>query len=78
MRRLAALASDGKVIELDYSAASVVVSRDTNAKEIEAGRVQIERGSVSILPFPDRTFDIITAVETHYYWPTCQPTCEKS
>ena len=21
------------------------------------------------MPFPDRTFDIVTAVETHYYWP---------
>jgi ubiquinone/menaquinone biosynthesis C-methylase UbiE len=69
VRRLAALASEGKVIGLDYSSASVVVSRDTNAKEIEAGRVQIERGSVAALPFPDRTFDIVTAVETHYYWP---------
>lgn len=69
VRRLAALASEGKVIGLDYSAASVAVSRDTNAKEIEAGRVQIERGSVAALPFPDRTFDIVTAVETHYYWP---------
>ena len=69
VRRLAALASEGNVIGLDYSAASVAVSRDTNAKEIEAGRVQIARGSVAALPFPDRTFDIITAVETHYYWP---------
>ena len=69
VRRLAALASEGKVIGLDYSAASIAVSRDTNAKEIEAGRVHIGRGSVAALPFPDRTFDIVTAVETHYYWP---------
>jgi len=69
VQRLAALASEGKVIGLDYSAASVMVSRNTNAKEIEAGRVQIARGSVAALPFTDRTFDIVTAVETHYYWP---------
>jgi ubiquinone/menaquinone biosynthesis C-methylase UbiE len=69
VQRLAALAPEGKVIGLDYSVASVAVSRDTNAQEIEAGRVQIEQGSVAALPFPDRTFDIITAVETHYYWP---------
>jgi ubiquinone/menaquinone biosynthesis C-methylase UbiE len=67
--RLAALASEGKVIGLDYSAASVTVSRITNAREIEAGRVEIKRGSVAALPFRDRTFDIVTAVETHYYWP---------
>ena len=69
VRKLAALASEGNVIGLDYSAASVAVSRDTNAKEIEAGRVQIERGSVEALPLRDRTFDVVTAVETHYYWP---------
>ena len=69
VRRLAALAPEGKVIGLDYSTASVAVSRDTNAQEIEAGRVKIAQASVAALPFPDRTFDIVTAVETHYYWP---------
>jgi ubiquinone/menaquinone biosynthesis C-methylase UbiE len=69
VRRLAALAPEGKVIGVDYSAASVAVSREINAEEIEAGRVQVEQGSVAALPFPDRTFDIVTAVETHYYWP---------
>jgi ubiquinone/menaquinone biosynthesis C-methylase UbiE len=69
VRKLLALAPEGKVVGLDYSSASVAVSRDTNAHEIEAGRVQIEQGSVAALPFPDRSFDIVTAVETHYYWP---------
>jgi ubiquinone/menaquinone biosynthesis C-methylase UbiE len=69
VQRLAGLASEGKVIGLDYSAASIAVSRNTNAKGIEAGRVQIVLGSVAALPFSDGTFDIVTAVETHYYWP---------
>ena len=69
LRRLAALAPDGKVIGLDYSDASIAVSRETNKAEIEAGHVQLERGSITALPFPDRTFDVVTAVETHYYWP---------
>jgi len=67
--QLAARAPAGKVVGLDYSAASVAVSRETNAGNIQAGRVQIEQGSVAALPFPDRTFDVVTAVETHYYWP---------
>ena len=69
VRRLAALAPEGKVVGLDYSAASVAVSRNTNAQEIRAGRVQIGQGSVAALPFADGTFDTVTAVETHYYWP---------
>ncbi len=69
VRKLASLAPAGKVVGLDYSAASVAVARETNAAEIAAGRVQIEQGSVTALPFPDGAFDVITAVETHYYWP---------
>jgi ubiquinone/menaquinone biosynthesis C-methylase UbiE len=67
--KLVGLAPAGKIIGLDYSAASVAVSRQTNADAIAAGRVQIEQGSVAALPFPDGTFDAATAVETHYYWP---------
>jgi ubiquinone/menaquinone biosynthesis C-methylase UbiE len=33
------------------------------------GRVEIRQGSVSLLPFPDGAFDLITAVETLYFWP---------
>lgn len=69
VNRLATLAPQGRVVGLDYSAASVAVSRTTNAQEMQAGRVQIEEGSVAALPFPDGTFDVVTAVETHYYWP---------
>ncbi len=69
VQRLAALSPEGHVVGLDYSAASVAVARETNAKDIESGRVRIEQGSVAELPFPDRAFDIVTAVETHYYWP---------
>lgn len=69
VQRLAALSPEGQVVGLDYSVASVAVARDTNAKDIETGRVRIEQGTVAELPFPDGTFDIVTAVETHYYWP---------
>lgn len=44
VRRLAALATQGSVVGLDCSAASVAVSRETVAEEIESGRVQIEQG----------------------------------
>jgi ubiquinone/menaquinone biosynthesis C-methylase UbiE len=69
VNKLAGLAPQGRVVGLDYSAASVAVSRSTNAQEMQTGRVQIEEGSVAALPFPDGTFDVVTAVETHYYWP---------
>ena len=67
--KLAAVATEGKVHGIDYAAASVAEAKRTNARWIDSGRVEIRQGSVSHLPFPDRTFDLVTAVETHYYWP---------
>jgi len=36
---------------------------------IQTGRVEIKPASVSQLPFPENKFNLITAVETQYYWP---------
>jgi len=67
--KLAALATQGHVQGIDYSAESVAVSQKLNATAIAAGRVQIQQASVSQLPFADNTFDLVTAVETHFWWP---------
>ena len=67
--RLASIATRGKVYGVDYSEASVATSRETNQRSVAEGRVDIQQASVSQLPFPDATFDLVTAVETHYYWP---------
>jgi len=69
VENLAALATLGMVYGIDYSAGSVAASRARNEQQIKAGRVVIETASVSKLPFPDNKFDLITAVETQYYWP---------
>lgn len=67
--KLAAKALDGKVYGIDFSEESVAAAKRTNAKLIESGRVEIRHGSVSQLPFSDNEFDLITAVETHFWWP---------
>jgi ubiquinone/menaquinone biosynthesis C-methylase UbiE len=69
VRELARITTTGKVYGIDYSEDCVVVARRTNRREIRMGRVEILNGSVSSLPFPDRMFDIVTAVNSHYYWP---------
>jgi SAM-dependent methyltransferase len=69
VNKLAAIATQGKVYGVDYSEESVAFTERTNARWIEAGRVEIRQASVSQLPFPNNTFDVITAVETHYFWP---------
>src|SRR5450432_3149598 len=66
---LAAIATEGKTYGVDYSEESVAVARRENQQSIEACRVEVRQAPVSHLPFPDRMFDLVTAVETHYYWP---------
>jgi SAM-dependent methyltransferase len=67
--RLATIAPQGTVTGIDYSEASLAVARQVNARWIAMGRVVIRQGSVSELPFPDNAFDLVTAVETHFFWP---------
>lgn len=69
LSKLVAAATEGKVYGVDYSEASVAWSKRTNARSMELGRVEVRLGSVSELPFPDSMFDLITAVETHFWWP---------
>ena len=69
MSKLAELATEGKVYGVDHSEASVGSTARTNARQIAAGRVDVRLASVFDLPFADDTFDLVTAVETHFWWP---------
>jgi SAM-dependent methyltransferase len=69
IHKLARIATKGKVFGIDFSDESVAVSRLTNRRFIKMGRVEIQWGSVSSLPFSENMFDLITAVNTHNYWP---------
>jgi SAM-dependent methyltransferase len=69
-RTVRTLAGMAKLVHgVDYSATSVAAARRMNADLIAAGRVDIQQASVSSLPFDDGIFDLVVAVETHYYWP---------
>lgn len=57
-----------KAYGIDYSQLAVKKSEKYNKKEIKQGRVEIKQASVSELPFDDNSFDIVTAVETFYFW----------
>jgi ubiquinone/menaquinone biosynthesis C-methylase UbiE len=67
--KLAAIATRGKVYGIDHSKESVAMATRTNQQWIDAGRVEIREASVSHLPFSAGAFDIVTAVETHFWWP---------
>jgi ubiquinone/menaquinone biosynthesis C-methylase UbiE len=66
--KLADLARNGMVHGIDYAPASVTAARNFNRRLVELGRVSVEEASASALPFADDTFDLVTAVETHFWW----------
>lgn len=72
LRRLAARAPRGHITGLDYSEVSVACSAAFNTDAIAAGRMEVVQGSVERLPFADESFDIITTVESFYFWPQPQ------
>ncbi len=67
--KLAAIVTQGKVYGIDHSAESVAMAMRTNKQWIDIARVEVREASVSRLPFSDGAFDVITAVETHFWWP---------
>ncbi|HEV2400452.1 MAG TPA: class I SAM-dependent methyltransferase [Candidatus Sulfotelmatobacter sp.] len=67
--KLAAMDPLGKVYGIDHSEESVAASKRANARLVREGRVEVHHGSVSRLPFQESTFDLVTAVETHFWWP---------
>jgi len=69
IQKLAALAPHGRLFGVDYAPGSLAASRARNRQLVDVGRVSIQEASVSHLPFADNTFDLVTAVETQYYWP---------
>ena len=67
--KLAAIATHGKVYGVDFSLESVTFASRINRQWIDMARAEILEGSVSQLPFSENVFDLVTAVETHFWWP---------
>ena len=69
VNKLADMATQGKVYGIDHSPESVAMAVRMNKQWIDLARVEVREASVSRLPFADGAFDVITAVETHFWWP---------
>lgn len=57
------------VTGIDHSVASVARSLTKVAEYVEQGKARVDYGSVRELPYPDESFDLVTAMETIYFWP---------
>jgi SAM-dependent methyltransferase len=67
--RLAKRAFIRKVYGIDYSEDMVDFSRQVNKKFVASNRVEIVSSTVEKTGFKDDFFDLVTAIETYYFWP---------
>ncbi|MBO6017977.1 MAG: class I SAM-dependent methyltransferase [Prevotella sp.] len=75
LKRLLKRSPDAKVYGIDISEESVAKARKVNKALLEK-QVFIQQGSANKLPYEDVKFDLVTAVETVYFWPSL-PECLK-
>ena len=73
IRRLLNKSKDAQVYGIDISEESVAKARKVNA-EVLGKQVFVSQGSAEKLPYDDEMFDLVTAVETVYFWPNL-PDC---
>jgi ubiquinone/menaquinone biosynthesis C-methylase UbiE len=66
---LAKRLSQGMVSGVDFSADMVQRAERRFRREIDQGRVRVQLGNISQLPFPDATFDRVFTINTVYFWP---------
>ena len=73
IRRLLKRSKDAQGYGIDISEESVAKAKKVNAEVLDK-QVFITQGSAEKLPYEDKKFDLVTAVETVYFWPNL-PDC---
>ena len=73
LQRLLKRSKEARVYGIDISEESVAKARKVNADVLNK-QVFVTQGAAEKLPYPDGTFDLVTAVETVYFWPNL-PDC---
>lgn len=53
----------------DVSEEALGMTAEVNADLCEAGGLELHLASVDSLPFADGSFDMVTAMETYFFWP---------
>ncbi len=73
LKRLLKRSPEGMVYGIDISEESVVKAKNVN-KQLLNKQVFVQQGSADSLPWEDQKYDVVTAVETVYFWPNL-PQC---
>lgn len=67
---IAERATSGSVAGVDPSTEMLRQAANRNEAAVQAGRVELRRGQVSVLPYPDGLFTKACAIHSLYFWPS--------
>ncbi|MCX6168127.1 MAG: class I SAM-dependent methyltransferase [Ignavibacteriales bacterium] len=68
LKKIVQSASEGFVAGIELSEEMVANSRERFQDMIKSGRLEIKKGTVEALPFPDANFNKACTVNTIYFW----------
>ena len=69
LARLAELVKEGTVTGVDFAPDMVRRAQRRFRKQIANGRMRVEQGDLSCLPYAENTFDRVLTINTIYFWP---------
>ncbi len=68
LKEFAKVYKNARLYGVDYSRDMVDLSRSTNRRECESGRVEIQHASVEDMPLEEDSMDIVTAFDNISFW----------
>ncbi|KFM99292.1 class I SAM-dependent methyltransferase [Bacillus clarus] len=69
LHTLSKITPHSKIYGIDYSNQAVEKSKKANLKDVKTEKIVIHKASVSSIPYDANFFNLITAFQTHYFWP---------
>lgn len=69
IKKLTQKTPQGNVFGLDHSQDMVKLSKQVNKEGVSKEQVVVVEGSVEKMNFSDEFFDLVTGIETYYFWP---------
>ena len=62
---------------VDISRDSLEMTAETNRSLVDEGGLELHEASVDSMPFVDGSFDLVTAMETYFFWPDLDKAVEE-
>jgi ubiquinone/menaquinone biosynthesis C-methylase UbiE len=69
IKRLSRIVDKGPIAGIDHSEVMVRESLRNNKVGLRSGKVKIQQGCATKIPYEDESFDKVIAIESFYFWP---------